>query len=187
LRYSDHSGHGIALSRHPGIAGGLRNIIIEFKKIELKTNDNLDCCGLASCQYFTSSPKIAETISNTPWKTKPFPFSMKVFKCTDGGVWSISNVIQRIFVDGEWRRRQFSNSLSTQWGKWINIEKTINDILNNESIQKFLTENWDRYMAIDENDLHKKEWRGSKVTTDEIVEQIKTGTAKIYRNELIKS
>jgi hypothetical protein len=28
LRYSDHAGHGIALSSLPGIAGGLRNIII---------------------------------------------------------------------------------------------------------------------------------------------------------------
>jgi hypothetical protein len=148
------------------------------KSIEFKANDNLDYCKSVSCQYYTLLPEIAETISNTPWGKKPFPFPMEVLKCTDS-----VNIIQIITVDGEWRRRQFSNSLTSWWGEWINIEKTINDILNNEGIQEFLTENWDRCMAVDKNYLHKREWRGRKVTIDEIVEQIKTGTAKIYRNE----
>jgi hypothetical protein len=81
--------------------------------IKFKVNDNLDYCGLASCEYYTSSPEIAETISNTPGESKPFPFSMNVLKCVDGGVPSSSNVVQRIFMDGEWRRRQFSNPLET--------------------------------------------------------------------------
>jgi hypothetical protein len=155
---------------------------INKKTIEFKANDNLDYCKSAPCQHYTLLPEIAETISNTPWGKKPFPFSMEVLKCSD-----MVNTIQIITVDGEWRRRQFNNSLSTWWGEWINIEKIINDMLNNESIQKFLTGNWDRYMIIDKNDLHKREWRGSKVTIDEIVEQIKTGTAKIYRNRLIEN
>jgi hypothetical protein len=152
--------------------------------IKFKVNDNLDYCGLASCEYYTSSPEIAETISNTPWKSKPFPFSMKVLKCVDGGVPRPGNVVQRIFVDGEWRRRQFANSLSAWWGEWVNIEKVINDINNNENMPKFLTENWDRYMVIDESSFRKKRWEeGHAVTIDEIIEQIRNGTAKIYRNK----
>jgi hypothetical protein len=151
--------------------------------IKFKANDNLDYCGLSSCEYYTSSPEIAETISNTPWEAKPFPFSMKVLKCSDGGVPRPSNV-QRIFVDGkEWRRRQFANSLSAWWGEWVDIEKVINDILN-ENLQKFLTENWDRYMVIDESSFRKKGLEGRTVTIDEIIEQIRTGTAKIYRNKI---
>jgi hypothetical protein len=152
------------------------------KTIEFKANDNLDYCESAPCQYYTLLPEIAETISNTPWGKKPFPFPMGVLKCTGTDT---NNIIQIITVDGEWRRRQFNNSLSAWWGEWINIEKTIDDMLRNENMQKFLTENWDRYMAVDKSYLHKREWRGSKVTIDEIVEQIKTGTAKIYRNILI--
>jgi hypothetical protein len=153
--------------------------------IKFKTNDNLDYCSLASCEYYTSSPETAETISNTPWEPKPFPFSMKVLKCDDGGVPSSSNVVQRIFVDGEWRRRQFATSLAACWGEWINIEKVINDINNNENIQKFLTENWDKYMVIDESSFRKKRWEeGRTVTIDEIIEQIINGTAKIYRNKV---
>jgi hypothetical protein len=150
------------------------------KSIEFKPNDNLNYCGLAPCQYYTSSPEIAETISNTPWRkgTKSFPFLMEVLKCSDKG-------IQIITVDGEWRRRQFGNSLETWWGEWVNIKKTIDDILANENIQKFLTENWDGYMVINKNYLHKREWRGDKVTIDEVIKQIKTGSAKIYRNKLI--
>jgi hypothetical protein len=125
--------------------------------IKFKENDNLDYCGLSSCEYYTSSPEIAETISNTPWEAKPFPFSMNVLKCDDGGIPRSGNIVQRIFVDGEWRRRQFANSLSTWWGEWVNIEKAINDILNNESLQKFFTEDWDRYMVIDGSSFRKKD------------------------------
>jgi hypothetical protein len=119
--------------------------------IEFKVNDNLDYCKLTSCQYYVSSLEIAETISNTPWGVKPFQFIMEVLKSTDG-----INIIQIITADGEWRRRQFNNSLTTWWGEWVNIEKTINNIVKDENIQKFLTENWDRYMVIDKNYLHKK-------------------------------
>jgi hypothetical protein len=159
--------------------------VIDFKKIELKANDNLDHCGLASCQYYTSSPEIAETISNTPWEAKPFPFSMKVLKSANDGFSGMSNVVQRIFVDGEWRRRQFSDSLAIYWGKWINIEKVINTILNDEGIQKFLTENWDRYIVIDKYSFRRKGCEGRIVTIDEIIEQIKNGAAQIYRNKLV--
>jgi hypothetical protein len=155
-----------------------------FKKtVEFKAGDNLDCCESAPCRYYTLFPETAETISNTPWGQKPFPFPMEVLKCADNNI-SGAGIIQIITADGEWRRLQFSNSLSTWWGEWINIEKTVNDILNNEGVQKFLAENWDRYMVIDKNYLHKREWKGGKVAIEEIVRQIKEGTAKIYRNKL---
>lgn len=153
--------------------------------IEFKTNDSLDYCKAAPCQYYTLFPEIANTISNTPWEAESFPFSMEVLRCADNDILGANSVIQIITVDGEWRRRQFKNSLTTWWGEWINIEKIINNILANENIQKFLTENWDRYMAIDKNYLHKREWKGGKVTIDKIIEEINNGTAKIYRNKLI--
>jgi hypothetical protein len=93
--------------------------------IKFKVNANLDYCGLTSCEYYTSSPEIAETISNTPWEAKPPPFSMKVLNCFDGGVSSASNVVQIISVNGEWRRRQFNNLSETCWGEWVNIEEVI--------------------------------------------------------------
>jgi hypothetical protein len=153
-----------------------------FKQtIEFKINDNLDNCKIAPCQYFTLSPETAQTILNTPWGTEPFPFSMDVLKTTDNA----NSIIQIISADGEWRRRLFKNSLETWWGKWVNIEKLVNDILNNEGMQKFLAENWDRYMEIDKDYPSKRKWKGGKVAIDEIVNQIKTGTVKAYRNKLV--
>jgi hypothetical protein len=151
--------------------------------MEFKADDNLDYCTLTPCQYYTLVPETAETVSNTPWGAKPFPFPMEVLKCTD----NINNIVQIITVGGEWRRRQISNSLETRWGEWINIEKAIEDILNNEGIQKFLGENWDRYMVIDKDYPSKRKWSDGKATIDEIIKQIKTGTAKIYRNKFIES
>jgi hypothetical protein len=151
------------------------------KTIEFKANDNLDYCRLAPCQYYTLSPEIAETISNTPWGAKQFPFPIEVLKCTDNA----NNIVQIITVDGEWRRRQFSNSLETWWGEWTNIEKIIDGILADEGIQKFFCENWDRYMVINKDYPSKREWKGSKVTIDKIIEEIKTGTAIIYGNKFV--
>jgi hypothetical protein len=151
------------------------------ESIEFKANDNLNYCTLAPYQYYTIFPEISETISNTPWGTKSFLFSMKVLKCTDDR----NNIIQIITVDSEWRRRQFSNSLETWWGEWINIDNTIDYILNNENIQINLTKTWNRYMITDGNNLKKRTWAGSIATIDEIIEQIKNGTAKIYKNNLI--
>jgi hypothetical protein len=151
------------------------------KTIEFKANDNFDYCKLAPCQYYTLVPETAETISNTPWEAKPFPFPMEVLKCTDNA----GNIVQIITVDGEWRRRKFSNSLETWWGEWINIKEVIDNILNNENVQKYLIENWDRYMVINKDCLSKREWRGGKITIEKIIEEIKTGTAIIYGNKLI--
>jgi hypothetical protein len=67
------------------------------KAIEFKSGDNLNYRRKTPCQYYTLSPETAETISNTPWGTKPFPFIMEVLKCTENGI----NVVQIITVDGE--------------------------------------------------------------------------------------
>jgi hypothetical protein len=142
------------------------------KIIEFKANDNLDYCMVTPCYYYIPSSEVAKTILNIPWEAKPIIFSMKVLKSID------NNIIQIIHIDGEWRRRQFKNSLSTWWGEWINIEKTINDLLNDENIQKLFTENWNKYMVIDKNNLHKRERRRGKVTIDEIIRQMREGIAK---------
>jgi hypothetical protein len=146
------------------------------KIIEFKANDNLDYCTITPCYYYIPSLEVAKTILNIPWESKPIIFSMKVLKSIDNGI------VQIIHIDGEWRRRQFSNSLTTWWGEWINIEKTIDNIFKNENIQKFLTENWNRCI-IDKNYIHKKE-RRCKVTIDEIIRQIREGSQKAYRNKI---
>jgi hypothetical protein len=151
------------------------------KAIEFKANDNLDYCRVTPCQYYTLSPEIAETILNTPWGTNPFPFSMEVLKSADNA----SNVIQILPFGGEWRRTFFSNSLEKRLGEWVNIEEVIDYIIENKDIHKNLSENWDRYMVINEVTRHVERWEGRIVTIDEIVEQIKTGTAKTFRNKLV--
>jgi hypothetical protein len=156
------------------------------KTIKFKENDNLDYCRLAPCQYYTLVPEIAETIYNVPWGrgTKSFPFLLKVLKCTDNNTLGV-NSVQIITVDCEWRRRQFNNALETWWGEWINIEKTIDNILNDESTQEFFIENWNKYMMIDKNYINKKEWKNNKITMGEIIGQIKTGSVKICKNVLV--
>jgi hypothetical protein len=150
--------------------------------IEFKVDDNIDYCKVAPCQYFTLLPEIAETVFYTPWGAKPFPFSMEVLKSTDD-----SNIIQIITVDGEWRRQQFKNSLETWWGEWININKVVDVIYNaDENIQKNLVDSWDIYMIIDESNPKNRRWAGSVTTIEKIIEEIKTGTAKIYLNKLLK-
>jgi hypothetical protein len=150
--------------------------------IELNANENLDDCKMLACQYYTLSPETAQTIRNTPWEAEPFLFSMKVLKPNDNA----DNIIQIIPVGDGWRRRRFSNRLETWWGKWMNIGKIVDFIHNaDENTQKNLSENWNKYMIIDENN-HKKRMRvGNIITIDEIIEEIKTGTAKIFKNKFI--
>jgi hypothetical protein len=75
--------------------------------IEFKPNDNLDDCKISPCQYFTLIPETAQTILNTPWGAKPFPFPLEVLKPDN----DMDGIIQIIPVDGEWRRRLFNNRL----------------------------------------------------------------------------
>jgi hypothetical protein len=153
------------------------------KIIEFKVNDNLDYCRITPCQYFTLVPETAQTILNTPWGAKPFPFSMEVLKPTDNA----GNIIQIISIGGEWRRRQFNNSLETWWREWINIENIIDFIRNaGENIRKNISANWNKYILIDENNHKNRRWEGNSITIDEIIDEIKTGTAKIYRNKFVK-
>jgi hypothetical protein len=139
------------------------------KIIEFKANDNLDYCTVTPCYYYIPSLEVSKTILNIPWESKPIIFSVKALKSIDNGI------IQIIHIDGEWRRRQFTNSLSTWWGEWINIQKTIENIFNNENIQRLLTENWNKYMMIDKSNLYKRGWRRGKITIDEIIRQIREG------------
>jgi hypothetical protein len=151
--------------------------------IEFKPNDNLDNSKISPCQYFTLLPETAQTIRNTPWEAKPFPFSVEVLRPDD----DMESIIQIILVDGGWRRRLFNNRLETWWGKWINIDKTLDFIRTaDESIRKDLAEKWNRYMVIDENYPKNRGWAGGITTIDKIIEEIKTGTAKIYRNKFVK-
>jgi hypothetical protein len=150
--------------------------------VEFKAEDNLNNCKIAPCQYYTLSPETAETILNTPWGAKPFPFPMEVLKPNDDA----GSIVHIISVDGEWRRRQFNNSLETWWGEWINIENIIEFIRNaGENIQKNFSDNWNKYILIDENNHKSRKGAGSITTIDKIIEEIKTGTAKMYRNKFV--
>jgi hypothetical protein len=110
---------------------------------------------------------------------KPFPFSMEVLRAAD----KAANIVQIIHAGGEWRRRLFSNSLSSWWGEWINIDDTINSVLTDENLQKYLVKNWDSYMTIDANKHKERIISGTITTIEKIIEEIKTGTAKIYLNK----
>jgi hypothetical protein len=163
----------------------------EIKTIQFKENDDLNYCRIIPCHYWTSSKEIAATIKNTPpVELNPngsFPdFEIKTFQSINDDVYNKNSIIQRTFFYGkEWRRRQFNNPLSTwgDWGKWININDTIDYILNNESIHENLVKNWNRYMIIDKN--LNKTWAGHITTIDKIIGEIKNGTIKIYRNKSI--
>jgi hypothetical protein len=149
------------------------------KKIKFKTGDNLDYCTTTPCQYYTLLPEVARTIANTPLGAKPFPLSMEVLRAAD----KAANIVQIIHADCEWRRRLFNNSLSSWWGEWINIDDTINSMLTDENLQKYLVKNWDSYMIIDANNHKERIISGTITTIEEIIEEIKTGTAKIYLNK----
>jgi hypothetical protein len=162
----------------------------KIKTVQFKKNDDLNNYLSVPCHYWTSSKEIAQTIKNTPPievdRNISFPeFEIKTFRVLDG---SFSNgIIQRTFFYGkEWRRWRI-NVHEEIWGEWINIDDTIDYILNNNDIQKNLTKDWDRYMVIDENNYKKRIWEGNIATVEGIIKQIKTGTAKIYRNKSIKT
>jgi hypothetical protein len=156
------------------------------KTIEIKANDNLDYYRNSLCRYYTSSKEILQTIYNTPpWGAKSFRYTIEM----------TTNNIQRVIIDGEWQeqgfkvlsgewRRKYFNA-SVNWGGWVSIDDTINFILNDKSIQELFIKRWDRYKVINEHTRHIEKWEGPIRTMDEIVEQIKKGTAKIYENKLI--
>jgi hypothetical protein len=154
-------------------------------EIGFKADDDLDYCKTLFCRYYTFSKKILQTIRNAPpWGIRLFRYALEIIPASN------KNIIQRVLIDGEWegesfralsgewRRRQFSNSLTTWWGKWINIDDIINSILTDEDKQKQFVENWNRYMIIDESIFRAKRYRNRIMTIDEIIEQIKTGKVK---------
>jgi hypothetical protein len=164
--------------------------LTKIKTVQFKKDDDLNKYLLVPCHYWSFLDEIVQTIKNTlPIEidqNMSFPvFEIKTFRLLDS---SFSNgIIQRTFFYGkEWRRCCF-NLREETWGEWINIDDTIDYILNNENIQINLTKNWDRYMVIDENNYKKRMWEGNITTVEEIIKQIKTGTAKIYRNKSIKT
>jgi hypothetical protein len=164
------------------------------KTIEFKINDNLNNCRTTLSRYYTFSKEILQSIINTPpWGTKLFRYAVEIVKSAD-----THGIIQRVIVDGEWqiegfkiaagewRRRQYFNTVAF-WGQWIDIEKTISRILKDEYIKKYFTENWNKYMIIDEYMSLAKGYGNHIITADEIIEQIRTGSAQIYKNKLIKN
>jgi hypothetical protein len=163
----------------------------KIKIVQFKKDDDLNNCLLVPCHYLTFSEEIAQTIKNTPSievdPNMSFPiFEIKTFGIPDS---SFSNsIIQRTFFYGEeWRRWHF-NLHGEIWGEWINIDNTVDYILNSKDAQKdFIEKTWNQYMIVDENNLKKRTWSNSIIKTDEIIKQIKTGTAKIYRNKSIKT
>jgi hypothetical protein len=161
------------------------------KTTEFKIKDNLNNCISTLCRYYTFSKEILQTVINTPpWGAKLFRYAVEIVKPVD-----THGIIQRVIIDGEWQkegfktvagewRRYYFNTVAT-WGKWIDIEETISFILKDEDTKKYFTENWDRYMIIDENNYKKRMRTNNIIKIDEIIKQIKTGTAKIYKNKLI--
>jgi hypothetical protein len=158
--------------------------------IEFKINDDLDYCRTLFCRYYTFSKKILQTIRNAPpLEVELFRYAVEVIPANN------NNTVQRVLIEGEWQeegfkyllgewRRVYFNS-SVNWGEWVHIDAIINSILTSESIQEYLAGNWDRYIVIDKNNYKKRTWAGSIAKIDEIVEQIKTGTARIYGNKFV--
>ncbi|MDR2184593.1 MAG: hypothetical protein LBO80_02835 [Treponema sp.] len=158
----------------------------KIKVVQFKKNDDINDCLLAPCRYWTYSEEIAQTIKNIP-PINPnisfHSFGVKTFRILDGDF--SHNIIQRTFFCGKEWRRCYLNLHEKIWGEWTNINTMLDYILNNGDIQKNLTESWTRYMVIDKNNCRRRSWAGSITTIDEIIKQIKTGTAKIYKNKLV--
>jgi hypothetical protein len=155
------------------------------KIIEFNVNDDLNNLINPLYRYYTFSKEILQTIINTPpWESKLFRYAVEIEKFVN-----THGITQRVIIDGEWReegfkavtgewRRQYFNT-DAIWGQWIDIEETISFILRDEHTRERLIENWDRYMIINKHNSLIKKWGDHKTTIDEIIEQIRTGTARI--------
>jgi hypothetical protein len=172
----------------------------ENSKGEVKKYDSrvyLDFVTAPFSEYWNSAEK-EETpvIYNTPepWQTlgKLPRFCLQILY-PDGTNAKKHCIIQRIPVDGDWRRQYFS--ASKNWGKWINIRDALTKIQEDQNLRQFFMENWNSYNVIGSYDARiingvsrMRRQRVSELTSlEELLNQIKSGTAKDTPNVVINT
>jgi hypothetical protein len=102
-------------------------------------------------------------------------------------------IIQRIPIDGDWRRQYFY--ASKNWGKWVNIRHVITKIQEDQNLQEFFMENWNSYDVIASYDARivngvsriRRQRVTELISLEEILDQIKNGTAKDTPNVVAKT
>jgi hypothetical protein len=102
-------------------------------------------------------------------------------------------IIQRIPMNGDWRRQYFPSSKN--WGKWINIRDVITKIQEDQNLQQFFTENRNSYDVIASYDARiingvsriRRQRVSELISLEELLDQIKNGTAKDTPNVVINT
>jgi hypothetical protein len=101
------------------------------------------------------------------------------------------NIIQRIPMNGEWRRQYFL--ASKNWGKWVNIHDALTTIHENQNLRESFLKNWNSYDVTASYDTRivngVSRMRTRRVTEltslEELLNQIMNGTAKETPNVII--
>jgi hypothetical protein len=168
----------------------------EVKRFDAKTDLNFVTASFSEYLNFTENGK-TPTVCNIPEDFKLRLDKLPLF-CVEilqpnGANTKKHGIIQRIPMNGDWRRRYFSSSKN--WGKWIDIRDVITRIQENENLREFFMENWNSYDVIASYDARIingvsriRRQRVTELTSlEELLNQIKNGTAKDTPNAAINT
>jgi hypothetical protein len=168
----------------------------ETKRFDAKADLDFVTAPFSECWNFSEEEETPVVVYNIPerWRAleKPPPFYLQILYPNSTNA-KKHGIIQRIPIDGDWRRRYFS--ASKNWGKRVNIRDVLTKIQEDQNLQQFFMENWNSYDVIASYDARiingVSEIRRQRVTElislEELLNQIKNGTAKDTPNVVVKT
>jgi hypothetical protein len=172
----------------------------ERSKGEVKKYDSrvyLNCVTAPFFEYWNSAEKEGvPAIYNIPepWQTlEKLPrFCLQILYPNGTGA-KKQDIIQRIPIDGDWRRQCFF--ATKNWGKWVNIRDVLKKIQEDQNLREFFMENWNSYdvtagygARIANGVSRTRRQRAAELTSlEELLYQIKNGTAKETSNVVINT
>jgi hypothetical protein len=168
----------------------------ETKIFDAKTDLNFVTAPFSECWNFSEEEETPDVVCNIPerWRTleKPPRFYLQILYPGSANA-KQHGIIQRIPIDGGWRRQYFS--ASKNWGKRVDIRDVLKKIQEDKNLQEFFMENWNSYDVIASYDARiingvsriKRRRVTESTSLEELLNQIKNGTAKDTPNVAINT
>jgi hypothetical protein len=168
----------------------------EVKRFDAKTDLNFVTASFSEYWNFTENEE-TPVVYNIPEDFKlrldKLPlFCLQILQ-PNGANAKKHDIIQRIPMNGDWRRRYFSSSKN--WGEWVNIRNVLTKIQEDTNLREFFMENWNSYNVIASYDARiingvsriKRQKVSELTSLEELLNQIKNGTAKDTPNVVINT
>jgi hypothetical protein len=168
----------------------------EIKRFDAKTDLDFVTASFSEYWNFTENGE-TPTVYNIPEDFKlrldKLPLFCLQILTPNGANAKKLNIIQRIPMNGDWRRQYFF--ASKNWGEWVNIRDAITRIQEDQNLQEFFLKNWNSYDVIASYDARiingiatMRRQRVTELTSlEKLLDQIKNGTAKNTPNVIVES